>query len=297
MGKKIWYSTPLKMFWNEVIPTQKKITPNYSDEEIYRSLVYQNTTAPIIPPETKLERENFRMGLDLWWDDYNKRFLHIFFIDSNLRSILQEISLKDLAGIKQYFYDNGIKKTVIYENTRQKMNYVSYSFGIHIPYETEGYAFQINIYENNVFELFFVQNGIYGILTETMLQNLLNKKDEDSEMYKKTFKFAVNTIAYMQIFKDCIIDGVPRITVERNEKRTTNNKTLAISKYLEDKETKGTITPHKRNWYIKYLRSDFYTKKKGQLILVRETMVNGIAKTFYTASDINENSELGVKET
>ncbi|MEE3314881.1 MAG: hypothetical protein VZR56_12095, partial [Treponema sp.] len=96
MAKKIWYSTPLKMFWNEVYPIQKKITPELSDEEIFKALVYQNAKAPVIPPETEFERENFRIGLDLWWEDYNKRFLHIFFIDKQLEDLLSsKILLKD----------------------------------------------------------------------------------------------------------------------------------------------------------------------------------------------------------
>jgi len=290
MAKKIWYSTPLKMFWNEVYPTQKKITPELSDEEIFKALVYQNAKAPIIPPETEFERENFRIGLDLWWEDYNKNFLHIFFIDKQLEDLLSsKILLKDISGIKQYLFDNGEKKAIVYKTTKQVINCISYGYGIHIPYETEGYAFQLNVWENNTFEVCFFHKGICGRLTETMFNELKNKYDKESIMFKKYFRLAINTLAYMKVFPDCVVDGVPKITIDRNEKRTDNNITLKISEKIVSKtETGRTVTPHHRNWYIKYLRSDFYTKKRGQLVLVRETMVNGRAKTYYTASDLEK---------
>ena len=45
MAKKIWYSVPLKPFWDKVYPIQKRLTPLYSDEQIYLSLVQQNAMA------------------------------------------------------------------------------------------------------------------------------------------------------------------------------------------------------------------------------------------------------------
>lgn len=289
MAKKIWYSTPLKLFWDEVYPTQKRLTPQYSDEEIYLCLVQQNAVAPFAPTETEWDREHFRLGLDLWWADCKGDFLHIFFMEKRLEEILCDISLQDLSGIKQYFYDNGQRTLVRYKTTNETMHCVTYCFGIHIPYETEGYAFHVSIFENNVFEVFCMHNQMCIRLTEEMFKDLKNKTDEQSIFFKKYFRLAVNTIAYMKVFPDCVVDGVPRITVDRNEQRTKNNVSLQISEKIQECHGSGrTKVPHKRNWYIKYLRSDFYTKKKGQLILVRETMVNGRAKTFYTAADLEE---------
>ena len=48
------------------------------------------------------------------------------------------------------------------------------------------------------------------------------------------------------------------------------------------------VTPHFRRGYFKRLTSDFYTKKKGQIVFVKETMVNGKAKTVYTADNLEE---------
>ncbi len=288
MAKKIWYSVPLKLFWDEVYPIQKRLTPLYSDEQIYLSLLHQNATAPYVPTETEWNREHFRIGLDLWWADYNGKLLHIFFMEKRLESILSEISLQDISGIKQYFYVNGKKTQVRYKTTNEIVQCVSYSFGIHIPYETEGYAFEISIFENDVLEVFFMHNKVYGRMTEKMFKEMKNKMDEQSVSFKKYFRLAINTIAYMKIFPHCVVDGVPRITIDRNEGRSKNNVTLAVSEKMDDYQVGRKKIPHKRNWYFKYLRSDFYTKKKGQLILVRETMVNGKAKTFYTASDLDE---------
>ena len=45
-------------------------------------------------------------------------------------------------------------------------------------------------------------------------------------------------------------------------------------------------SPHFRKGYYKRLTSDFYKNKKGQIIFVSETMVNGKAKTIYTTENI-----------
>ena len=52
------------------------------------------------------------------------------------------------------------------------------------------------------------------------------------------------------------------------------------------------VSPHFRKGYYKLLSSDFYTNKKGQIIFVSETMVNGKAKTIYTTEKIKDASNL-----
>ena len=42
----------------------------------------------------------------------------------------------------------------------------------------------------------------------------------------------------------------------------------------------GLVIPHFRRGYFKRLRSDFYKNKKGQIVFVHETIVNGVAKTL-----------------
>ncbi len=288
MSKKIWYSVPLSLYWNEIYPTQKKITPNFTDEQIFHVLRVHNLKLKSKNNESDYA-ENFVTGLEMWWEDCNKNLLHLFFIEKNLQKFLEDLPLADLKGIKKYLYDNGSHKNVLYVKNRTSTNCVTYYYGIHIPYETDGFAFQFNIYEDERMELFYLHGKHFGGITDKMYFDLLKNDDKKSIILTNCFRLAVNTIAYMKCFPECVVDGVPRITVDRNENRTDKNVMINITDKISDTEVSSKkITPHFRKGYFKLLRSDFYTKKKGELIFVRETMVNGKAKTVYTVDNIEK---------
>ena len=87
----------------------------------------------------------------------------------------------------------------------------------------------------------------------------------------------------MDTFPNCVIVGAPQnLKEEYSRKIEIAEKVVDIIK----SDTTRTVSPHSRRAYFKRLTSDFYTHKKGQTILVKETMVNGKAKTVYTANDI-----------
>ena len=288
MAKKIWYSTPLRFYWNKVYSIQKKITPDFTDEQIINALRYQNANAPFEKDESLENRETFLRGLEMWWADNNRNLLHIFFREKRLQDFLINLPLADLEGIKKYLFENGENQNIVYIKTGAKTECVTYCYGIHIPYETEGYAFQFNIYQDETFELFYFFDELCGGITDKIYLDLLKKNDKESLFLTKIFRLALNTIAYMKCFPECVIDGVPRITVERNENRTDNNVVFEISEKIIDLELSGkTIMPHFRKGHFRLLHSDYYTKKKGELVFVRETMVNGKAKTVYTTDNIN----------
>lgn len=287
MAKKIWYSSPLNIFWNVVYPQQKRITPYLSDEQIYNALHRPNESFSI-NTDTNNNHETFITGLEMWWKDYNKDFLHIFFIDKYLQTFLENMKLADLNSIKDFLFHNGMNKKVIYIKTNTSSSCVTYYFGIHIPYETDGYAFQFNLHEDSKLELFYFHGKQFGGLTDTMYVDLLNTTDKKLQILTKCFRLAINTIAYMKCFPECVVDGVPKITVERDEGRTDKNIILNISDKTTDPSFAERIKkPHFRKGYFKILRSDFYTKKKGEIIFVKETMVNGISKTVYTVDKID----------
>jgi len=288
MAKKIWYSSPLNLYWNELYPTQKKITPHLTDEQIYSGFKYTFINKPLEEGESSENRELLLTGLEMWKEDYTRELLHIFFQEKQLKEFLEKIPLSDLSGIKTYLYQTGKNKKVIYIKAGSQKNCVVYSFGLHIPYETDGYAFSFNIYEDKTLELFFTHGKQQGGLTDKFYPDLLKENDAKSITLAKIFRLAINTIAYMKCFPECVVDGVPKITIDRNEKRTENNITFEISEKVAELETSGkSIIPHFRKGYFKLLSSDFYTHKKGQLIFVNETMVKGKAKTVYTSDKIN----------
>ncbi len=122
MSKKIWYSSPLKFFWDDLYRTQKKITPNISDEQVFTLLRYNLLKAPLADGESIESRELLLSGLELWKDDSNGEFLHIFFIEKLLRDFLERTPLSDLDGIRKYLYENGKNNNVLYLKTKSQSN-------------------------------------------------------------------------------------------------------------------------------------------------------------------------------
>ena len=289
MAKNIWYSSPLKFFWNDLYGTQKKFTPNLSNEQIFNVLRHNIINAPLVEGESTETRELQLAGLELWKEDSNGEFLHIFFLERQLRDFLEKAPLSDLEGIRKYLYDNGKNKDVIYVKTKGQSNCVVYTFGLHIPYETNGYAFSLSLYENNSIELYFSHGKRNGLLSDKFYVDLNNKKDEKSFALSKMFRLAINTIAYMKCFPECVSEGVPRITYGNHEERSESNVTVQLSENITDSEnTSNSKIPHFRKGFFRVLRSDYYTHKKGQIIYVTETMVKGKAKTVSTSTQIEK---------
>ena len=103
------------------------------------------------------------------------------------------------------------------------------------------------------------------------------------------FRLAINTIAYMKCFPECVAEGVPNITLEKNEKKSGRNVIFSISEKITDSDrTQVSRIPHFRKGYFRSLQSDYFTHKQGQLIYITETMVKGKAKTISTSERIEE---------
>ena len=289
MAKKIWYSSPLRFFWDELYGTQKKFTPDIPDEHIFPILRYNLLNAPFAQGENAESRELLLSGLELWKEDYNGDFLHIFFLDKYLRDFLEKIPLSDLDGIRKYLYENGKNNDVIYFSTRTKVNCVVYTYGLHIPYEKNGYAFSLSLYENNSMELYFSHGIQNGRLSDKLYTDLIKKKDEKSITLSKMFRLAINTIAYMKCFPECVTVGVPRISYDLDEARSERSITFQLTEKITDSDNKQrSKIPHFRKGHFKVLRSDYFVQKKGQIIYVPETMVKGKAKTVSTSTEIEK---------
>lgn len=298
MAKKIRYSTPLKYFWDYLYGTQKKLTPEIPDEYIFHILRRNLLYGPLADGETQELRTLLLSGLDLWKEDLKGRFLHIFFLDKQLRDFLEKTPLSDLDGIREYLYTHGKQQVVQYTKTLGQSKCVRYTFGLHIPHEKEGYAFSLSLYENNSLELYFSHGINGGLLTNMFYKNLNRQKDEKSIALSQMFRLAINTLAYMKCFPECVSEGVPKITSEKDELRSEKNVTFKLSQKITDPEiTERSKIPHFRKGHFKLLQSDYFTHKKGQLIFVTETMVKGKAKTVYTSTQIEEFSSKSGRET
>lgn len=290
MAKKIWYSTPLKFIWENLYGVQKKLTPEIPDEYIYTIL--KRNLINIIRADHENSESNQLMlsGLELWREDLIGNFLHIFFLEKQLQDFLENTPLPDLDGIRKYLYENGQDTDVVYIKTSGQTKCVKYTFGLHVPYETNGYAFSLSLYENNTIELFFSHNhSINGLTSDKFYIDQNGKQDEKSLTSSKMFRLAINTIAYMKCFPECVAEGVPKITLEKNEKRSERNVIFSVSEKVTDSDrTQVSKIPHFRKGYFRLLQSNYFTHKQGQLVYVTETMVKGKAKTISKSETIEE---------
>ncbi|MEP7376540.1 MAG: hypothetical protein ABI675_24290 [Chitinophagaceae bacterium] len=213
-----------------------------------------------------------------------------FLLDKQLQDFLENTPLSDLDGIRKYLYENGEDTDVVYIKTSGQTKCVKYTFGLHIPHETNGYAFSLCLYENHTIELFFSHNEfINGLTSDKFYLDQSRKQDEKSLISSKMFRLAINAIAYMKCFPECVAEGVPKITLERNEKRSERNVIFSLSEKITDSDrTQVSKIPHFRKGYFRLLQSDYFTHKQGQLVYVTETMVKGKAKTISTSERIEE---------
>ena len=196
-----------------------------------------------------------------------------------------EVSLKDLDGIKTYLAQNGEPEEMPDPSTGKPYKWIKYLIGIHIPNEVDGFVFGFSLdLQRNEISLYICSDDGGGQIDETEYEALKDRTDWEAENIKKNFKFAINLIAYMECFPECVRDGVP----DTNNINTYRYKDRSVQLGVSDKITetvKGAMRPHFRRGYIKYLSSDFYKNKQGQLIFVSETMVNAKSKTVEMSDD------------
>ena len=287
MGKKIWYSKPLSDMWSQY--KQYYRLSKGSVEDFFKEKNQQILTTPASP----LDIQCWASILDLWRLDAHQKFNHIYFKQKELRDFLADMKLHDLDGIINFIFSRGetfyfapsldTKKVL---QTAQKIQ--TFSFGIHVPYEGEnkGYAFQLTYSEKKELSLLWAVGTNQGWCSAEDYKENLKNKGKHSKFFAFIFRLAINTIAYMNAFPECVTEGVPPTEEETlSYMLDTSEK---VYNTVKNPGSNRTVTPHFRKGYLKYLQSDFYTNKKGQIIFVQETMVNGKAKTVEKSKDENK---------
>ncbi len=289
MARKVVYSQPLKYFWKQLYRTQKEFTPGLTDEQIYYLLKTNLLKNPLGPGETQEDRGLIISGLELWREDSKGELLHIFFLEKELRNFLEETKLPDLEGIKRFLYENGEIKDIFRYYSNTKTEHFTYKFALHLPNEAFGYAFSLVIEEDGSIELFFSHGENGGRMSDKFYSDLVKKNDENSLTILKMFQLALNTIAYMNCFPDCVTEGVPKDLFEKSIKKSDRSFTFHVADKIKDIENLPVSKiPHFRKGHFRSLQSDYFTNKKGQIVFVVETMVKGKAKTVAIADNISD---------
>ena len=297
MGKKIWYSEPFYVL-REAYKKARKNNKDLSVKEFILTWMIPQITNPFLPDGRPVQA-NILIS-DMFYADTKKEFMHLFFVDKSLRDFLQSLPIKDFDGLMQTIYEMGMEidggtlntlGQVFKTGEKEKI----LNFGLHIPYESveKGYAFSFTYNPEKkilIFTWFVGSNP--GYISVDEYKSLIKDNSDSSKQIVEYFQLAVNTLIYINTFPECIEDGPPKNLKE--EYSTSNAKNIIIAEKIDEmikSSSTRTVMSHPRRAYFKKLTSDFYTKKRGQTILVSETYVNGKAKTVYTAENLEEFGE------
>jgi hypothetical protein len=278
MGKKIRYSKPLATQRDYYLENYKS-----HEESIDQFINRINQEIMMNPTYSWQKRQLKSFVWDLWYSDASKRMLHLYFVDKSLKKFLENVPLADLEGIGKYIDENGM----INEQGKMKLSY--FPFGIHVPYENKykGYAFGLMNNEEKKMILNWAVGKEGAWCSEKNYKDLLKEDSKDANDITRIFRLAINTIAYMEAFPECIKDGVPEFIKDSEKDKSFM---IDIAEKVIEPVTESTsgkvVSPHFRRGFYRRLSSDYYKNKKGQIIFVSETMVNGKAKTVYTTEKI-----------
>ena len=278
MTKRVSYSIPLRRMWKMYKQWCKE---NKSSDEMgfYRYARAIASTNPI-----ELNRQNEFLALNFWLKDFKKEILHIWIEQKELRDFLRDLPLRYLEGIKQYLKEEGEKQTTPFVEIGQNLEWVRYDLALHVPGEIDGYMYSFTIMHDGTFTLLFCTGNSAGLIHESQYNRIKGRTDEDAVKALADFTLAVNLLAYMKCFPECVSNGAPDV----NNSNTYRYKERSVQLVTSDKiaETvKGAMRPRFRKGYFKRLSSSFYTNKRGQIIWVSETTVNAKSKTVEMSDD------------
>lgn len=214
----------------------------------------------------------------LFLRDLNHELTHIYLKDENLMDFFKAVEIRDLEGIKTYIKDNGSSVVLNNDNLLENLT-TGINFGIclHIPKKSQGYVFAYLLYDTSNELRIFVNHGMeHYHISSNEIEDKKSIVYTDQEM-NDISKLAINLLSYIYCFPDCLVDGAPHdVKTENNHYLNTSEKVVDVT----EKVAAGVIIPHFRRGYFKQLSSDFYKNKKGQIVFVYETIVNGQAKTL-----------------
>lgn len=277
----IKYSIPLRSMWEMF--RKWSVSMHSQDVNKFYHVAYQFAlTRP-----TQAEKQATILKLNLWNKDYKGEFLHIWFEQKELYDFLRnDVDLKELESIKHYLSANGdhLTEKDTYDPSVE-FSFVRHDIALHVPYLEEGYAFSFCLMSDNNIALFFADDEGVGQIHETQYNIAKSRKDDDAKVVERNFRFAVNLLAYMECFPECVHEGVPTTNNETAYQTKGRNIRLGTSEKVLEDEQKGAKRPHMRKGYFKCLSSEFYKNKRGQIIFVRETMVKGKSKTVDMSND------------
>lgn len=186
---------------------------------------------------------------------------------------------------KSLFFDFEIFQGLIIDDPSKESAHLTISDGKdfnHVMF-TEKAIFDIN--NKNLVEIKTVGDPLLNIvITDELraegLKRIKNKGSDDRIDYVvECYKLVLNLLLYMSAFPENISDKAPFELCNKNN--INNSKTISISKTISDYLIENKeVSPHLRRGHFRYLDSEFYKNKRGQIIFVKSSFVKGNAKTI-----------------
>jgi hypothetical protein len=104
----------------------------------------------------------------------------------------------------------------------------------------------------------------------------------DLEM-KQCINVVSGLFSYMECFPDAVKQGVPEDIKHPAHFKGIEGRTVDGSQVIGER---GAVTPHFRNGHFRVLRSERFTKKRYQVIFIKECFVKGRAATVLGLDDV-----------
>jgi hypothetical protein len=232
--------------------------------------------------------------LEFLKDDMAGKILHIFLKTNDLKTFLINTQIKDYNNFIQFITDNGEYKDFLNASTGKKLLAADFKICLHVPNETSGYSYCLSVDENQKTRIILLHNGLVITMDKEKEKPFPFENPKTVEEFEdyESWKLIINLIYYMNAFPECVFEGIPKGF--RLENGFKNKKIqLFLSAKIIEKTIKSTdgreIVPYFRVGHFRYLKSDYFTKKRGQVIFIDTCFVKGKnAKTIIEKGDSYE---------
>lgn len=274
-----------KIKYSQTLVEPRRIyNKHYAKLNLDSDLLYQKMKSDLYKLPNK---DGLIFGFEMWFKDFQKELTHLYLVDRHLKYTLIDMNLTDLKGIKDILRSKGAQKDAYIAKINLETKVVTFDFSLHIPFEKFGYTFSLVLHEDSEMVLQFDDGDKTGAIPEEHYRILKNSDDKNELYLASLFRLATNLVAYVECFPEQVKDGVPHNDPSLSHDKSFHVETVDKLNFQVNKSNKINA-PHIRKAHFRRLTSDYFKNKKGKIILVQETMVNGKAKSVYTAKDLTK---------
>lgn len=274
-----------KIKYSQTLVEPRRIyNKHYAKLNLDSDLLYQKMKSDLYKLPNK---DGLIFGFEMWFKDFQKELTHLYLVDRHLKYTLIDMNLTDLKGIKDILRSKGAQKDAYIAKINLETKVVTFDFSLHIPFEKFGYTFSLVLLEDSEMVLQFDDGDKTGAIPEEHYRILKNSDDKTELYLASLFRLATNLVAYVECFPEQVKDGVPHNDPSLSHDKSFHVETVDKLNFQVNKSNKINA-PHIRKAHFRRLTSDYFKNKKGKIILVQETMVNGKAKSVYTAKDLTK---------